>query len=387
MRILHTSDWHLGKKLEGKDRLNEQRALLEEIADIADEKAADIVLVAGDVFDTYTPSSAAEEVFYDGISAISANRRPVVVISGNHDDEKRLCAVTPFSHRMGVYILGNINDVAKIGKTTMPVKAVKGGEGYILFEKDGEFLYVNALPYPSEIRFKETVKEGESFNEKIRRWVQKGFSGNDGDYPQILLSHFFALGAMGVGDEREIELGGSKAVDKNYLPHCAYTALGHIHKYMAVDSVRNIHYSGSILQYCFDEINDKYILCADIDQTGCKNFQKIPLKGGVRLKRIKAQGLERAHALLWENSAYYTELELESDCPLTRAQNRELRTKYPNLVSFKLKIKGREEFIQSKGRSKLSPTDLIRAYYCEKFGGEIADDVLSLYIELMEEFN
>lgn len=384
MRILHTSDWHLGKKLEGRDRLSEQRALLQEIADIAEESMADVVLVAGDVFDTFTPSSAAEEAFYDGVTEISAGRRPVVVISGNHDDEKRLCAVTPFSDRMGVYILGNISDVPKISRTNMPVKAVKGGEGYILFERDGEYLYVNALPYPSETRFKEAVKEGESFNEKIRRWVQKGFSGNDCNYPQILLSHFFALGAVSGGEEREIELGGAKAVDKNYLPPCAYTALGHIHKYMAVDSARNIHYSGSVLQYSFDEINDKFVLTADIDAQGCKNFRKIPLKSGIKLKRLSADGLERAQSLLSENTSFYVELELAADRPLTRAENRELRLRFPNLVSLKLSLKGIEAF-SSAGRRGLSRTDLLRAYYSEVYGGEIPGDVLALYCELMEE--
>lgn len=91
MKIVHTSDWHIGKKLMGRDRGEEFKAVLGEIGDICRREEADLLLVAGDVFDTYTPSAEAEEIFYSSVKNI-ASTCAVLIISGNHDDYVRLTA-------------------------------------------------------------------------------------------------------------------------------------------------------------------------------------------------------------------------------------------------------------------------------------------------------
>ncbi|MGC7879795.1 metallophosphoesterase family protein, partial [Desulforudis sp. 1190] len=91
MRFLHTSDWHLGRTLEGRSRQDEQEEFSQELCRLADDEKIDAVLVAGDVFDTFNPSSAAEQLFYDTLDQLAAGgRRAVVVIAGNHDSPERL---------------------------------------------------------------------------------------------------------------------------------------------------------------------------------------------------------------------------------------------------------------------------------------------------------
>ncbi|MBO7298103.1 MAG: exonuclease subunit SbcD, partial [Clostridia bacterium] len=107
MKILHTSDWHIGKRLMGRFRLDEQAQVLDEIASLCDTETIDLVLIAGDIFDTYTPGAEAEELFFSKIKKIAGEHRAVLLISGNHDDGVRLSAVTPLSEEQGVYIIGN----------------------------------------------------------------------------------------------------------------------------------------------------------------------------------------------------------------------------------------------------------------------------------------
>jgi exonuclease SbcD len=100
VRILHTSDWHLGRALEGINRLDEQREFIDQLVEMAEDESIDLVLVAGDVFDTYNPSAVAEELYYDAVYRLSAKgQRGVVVIAGNHDNPDRLCAASPLAYK------------------------------------------------------------------------------------------------------------------------------------------------------------------------------------------------------------------------------------------------------------------------------------------------
>src|ERR1035437_2649810 len=107
MKILHTSDWHLGKRLEGFSRLNEQSAVLQEICDIADSEKAEAVIIAGDLFDTFNPSTEAVELFYHFTKKLTNNgTRPVIAIAGNHDSPERIEAPDPLAPECGILFSG-----------------------------------------------------------------------------------------------------------------------------------------------------------------------------------------------------------------------------------------------------------------------------------------
>jgi len=107
MRILHTSDWHLGKKLDNFSRIEEQKQVLAEICKIADQEKVDVVIIAGDLFDTYNPGTEAEELFYKTLKKLAKNgSRPVIAIAGNHDSPDRIEVPDPLAKECGIILAG-----------------------------------------------------------------------------------------------------------------------------------------------------------------------------------------------------------------------------------------------------------------------------------------
>ena len=106
MKIVHTSDWHLGKKLKNRERITEQREVLNSLVNYVENNNVDLVIIAGDVYDTYSPPAEAEELFFNIIKQLSNGKRAVLVISGNHDDSDRLYASSVLAESYGVYFAG-----------------------------------------------------------------------------------------------------------------------------------------------------------------------------------------------------------------------------------------------------------------------------------------
>ena len=157
MKILHTSDLHLGKKLNGKiTRYDEQIELLKEIGALCDSEGVDILLVAGDVFDTFIPAAEAEEIFFEFLNAVSSPSRAVVIISGNHDDWQRLSASSSLAGKYNAYIFGGEN-IPSIGGGL--VKATNIGKNFVEIFKGEEGVYIGALPYLGEIKVGEKRRD------------------------------------------------------------------------------------------------------------------------------------------------------------------------------------------------------------------------------------
>lgn len=304
MRFLHTSDWHIGKKLEGRDRLEEQRAVLDEIVSVAERENVDVVLVAGDVFDTYLPSAEAEDLFYDTVMKLSARKRLVVVISGNHDDAMRLCAAVPLAEKLGIVLAGNINAEIRAEIATENARVLSAGAGWLTCESgDKERAFLSLIPYPTENRYKENAVEGETFSDKMKRWLHAGVAYNAERLPVVMVGHFFTVGGEVSDSEREIDLGGARAVSRSIMPDCAYIALGHLHKKQVMNKTGTIRYSGAILQYSFDECSvEKAVVVFDLSGGKIENLREIPLQSGVRLKRISACDLADAEAQLGKSA-------------------------------------------------------------------------------------
>jgi exonuclease SbcD len=153
MRVLHTSDWHIGKRLINRERLDEQAEVLDEIVRICDEENIELVLIAGDIFDNYTPRAEAEELFFSKIRKVAGEKRVVLIISGNHDDGVRLSAVAPLSEENGIYIVGNDRKPLPIAKEwgARTIRPISSGKGYAVFEnQQGEKVFISTLPYPNE---------------------------------------------------------------------------------------------------------------------------------------------------------------------------------------------------------------------------------------------
>ncbi|RKQ84271.1 exonuclease SbcCD subunit D [Brockia lithotrophica] len=170
MRILHTADWHLGSTLEGRDRKEEQAAVLEEIVEIAREEDVDLVLVAGDVYDRYNPPAWAETLLYETLARLAEGGRQVVVLAGNHDSPERIAAAHPLAHERGIHLVGRVPEKPLLFEARRPVRGAP------------ERIAVLPVPYVSEVRLREViyaVEEGSSPND--RQSPERGGGGLEAD--------------------------------------------------------------------------------------------------------------------------------------------------------------------------------------------------------------
>ena len=381
MKILHTSDWHIGKKLINKDRLPEQAEVLDEIIQICEREQIELVLVAGDIFDTYTPSAEAEELFYEKIKKVAGENRVVLAISGNHDDGVRLSAVAPLSEEQGVYIVGNARLAVSLKNSGRKVKPVRSGKGYAVFENEkGERAYIGMLPYPNEARFKEEKSEL-PYIERMQGWIGASMGENTDNLPSILMAHIFVAGGKVSLGEREIDLGGARAIPVNALPNCNYIALGHLHKKQRMGE--NLYYSGSPLQYAFDETADKSVKVFDLTANGVENLQDIPLTSGKKLVRLRADGVEGAETLLKQYENDYVELTLRLKEPLSTTASTTLAG-YKNLASTLIELKTETEQALTS-RKNLSDGELFDAYFQSVYDSEPKKELKGLFLSALAE--
>lgn len=382
MKILHTSDWHIGKRLMDRERLPEQREALEELVRICEDEQADVVLVAGDVFDTFMPSAEAEEVFFHAVKRLAGARRAVVLISGNHDDGVRLAASAPISAEEGVYLFGGSKRALPVGGSR-GVRAVGAGENYLLLENEaGERLYVNALPYPNEARLKEEKTE-ETYAEKVARWISCGAGARGEGVPYVLLTHLFAAGGAASESERDIQLGGARIVPIDCFPADAFTALGHLHKRQRLRD--NVYYSGSLLQYSFDEANiPKSVAILKTEGDKVVFEKEVPLTSGRKLVRLEAAGVEQALALLRRYENAFVELTLHLNAPLTAQETLSLREANEGLVSLIVRTQTAVDAPEIV-RSALSSEELFVEYYKSVYGEPPSDELKEAFLELLGE--
>ncbi|MDA8441280.1 MAG: exonuclease subunit SbcD, partial [Peptococcaceae bacterium] len=269
MRILHTSDWHLGRMLEGRSRIEEQARFIDELCMIVEEEAVDLVLIAGDVFDTVNPPAIAEELFYDALNRLSAGgKRAIVAIAGNHDNPERLCAASPLAVRHGITLYGLPKEVlvpsSLVQSNQGRVVRVAAGQGWVELHIPScpDPAIVAMLPYPSESRLNEVLSENldeEVLRREYSKRVQELFLSLGQhfrpDAVNLGMSHLFVRGGVESESERPIQLGSAPTVEIEAMPSGAqYVALGHLHRAQAVKGApAPTRYSGSPLAYSFSE--------------------------------------------------------------------------------------------------------------------------------------
>lgn len=363
-----------------RDRLPEQREVLDEIVRICEERDVSLVLVAGDVFDTYMPSAESEELFFSAMKQLAGEDRAVVVISGNHDDAVRLSSSAPIAQEHGIYLFGGEPRMFSLC-SDRKVRAVESGESYLVVENENrERVYINALSYPNEARLKEE-KSDLSYAEKIAHWIERGEAGYHGDIPHILLSHLFVAGGKTSESERDIDLGGARVVPLSVLPDNGYVALGHLHK---PQKLRHARYSGSILQYSFDEAADKSVVLLRSEGTEIEVAEEIPLRSGKRLVRLECSGAEEALAILPDYPDCFVELTLHLKQPLSTQETLSLRAANAGLVSLITRVEGGTSVIVER-RSALSSGQLFTEYYKSVYGDEPKEALKEAFLRLLEE--
>lgn len=385
MRFLHVSDLHIGKKIDGVSRIEEQKEVLSEISRVAVDKKVDAILIAGDIYDTFVPSAEAESVFFDFAAQLASEKVAVIVVSGNHDDEDRLLASKNLASQFGVLLCGAENNCFA-GLTAGGLRVEKGGDYFITLAKGEEKAFVITLPYFSESPAQRPYDRNKSYPERVEEILKEISALNTDNSPTVLISHLFMLGGQPTEGERSIDLGGAKLVPPSAIPdNVLYSALGHLHRRQTVLKDRNIVYSGSPLQYSYDEAGDeKSVTLFDLFDNAVDGIEKVVLTKGKKLADLSVAGIENADAVLEGFTDRHVRLTVLTDKPLTAEECRLLKEKYPNITEIRLTLTARDEN-RITGRKYLGDYELFALYVKEKFGSAPDEELASAFKEIMSE--
>ncbi len=403
MKILHTSDWHLGKRLENFSRMEEQQAVLKEICEIADTENVDVVLVAGDLFDTFNPPTEAIDLFYKTLKRLTNNgRRPVIAIAGNHDSPDRIEAPDPLARECGIIFTGYPNSVVSEFELETGLKILNSGEGFmeIQLPDNPTPLRILTTPYANEIRLK-TALGHENSEEELRNVLQQSWSNLadkfcDNQGVNILVSHLFVIEKGSEIPEEPAEekpilhVGGVQAVYTENIPvQVQYTALGHLHRMHAVDKESKVFYSGSPLSYSFAEANQqKYVLIVDVEPGEKAIVVEKPLMKGKKLLRYKAQGIEDALNWLTQNPDCLVELTLVTDTFLTAQERRQINAAHNGIVTIIPEVTNPGEYAACDKKSvdlSKNINELFRDYFKHAKGQEPNAEIMELLAEILSE--
>lgn len=277
MKLLHTSDWHVGKQLRGQSRADEHRAVLAEITGIATAHEVDLVVVAGDLFDTASPSPEAQGIVYDTLLGMAATGAQVMVIAGNHDNAHGLRVLAPLFHRCGVHVVGEV------------ARPHDGGMRSFV-TRDGTPVNVAVLPFVSKrgIVRADQLMSGPAFEHslaysaRLAQLIGALSSGFTADAANVMLAHAFVLGGVAGGGERAAHMVEEYAVQAPAFPATTgYVALGHLHRAQSIPGATSIRYCGSPLQLDFGEVDQpKQVNLVDLQPGKPAKVTEMPLASG-----------------------------------------------------------------------------------------------------------
>ncbi|WP_120521282.1 exonuclease SbcCD subunit D [Arthrobacter celericrescens] len=257
MRLLHTSDWHLGRSFHGVGMLDAQRGFIAQLVDFVREQSVDVVLIAGDVYDRALPGLDVVKLLDDALVAITDAGAKVVLTSGNHDSAIRLGFASRLLERGGVHLRTRVEDLHS------PVLFSLAGDGARVVtasaagaEEAGPLLAVYGIPYLEPRLVAGKLDAGANHFEVTQAAVQRirqDLQARNASAPvhAVVLAHTFASGGITSDSERELSIGGLGAVPLDLFEGFAYTALGHLHGRQEL--APNVRYSGSPLAYSFSE--------------------------------------------------------------------------------------------------------------------------------------
>jgi exonuclease SbcD len=266
MRILHTSDWHLGRSFHREGMLTHQAAFVDHLLEVVDAERVDLVVVAGDIYDRALPHVDAVRLADETLARLAASRAKAVLTSGNHDSAQRLGFSSRLIDAAGVFIR---TDSGAVGTP-------------VLLEDEHGPVAVHGIPYldPDSVREPWGLR-GRSHEAALTEAMRRIRADLDGRGPgtrSVVLAHAFVAGAEPSDSERDISVGGVSIVPTSVFDGIDYAALGHLHgRHTLTESVR---YSGSPLAYSFSEATHRkgsWLVDLDRDGLAAAEFVEAPV--------------------------------------------------------------------------------------------------------------
>jgi exonuclease SbcD len=292
MRILHTADWHVGKTLKGRARLDEQEAVLREIVGLARAHEVDVVLVAGDLYDTAAPSASAQQLVVRTLLGLARDGAQVVAIAGNHDHGPMLDAYRPLASAAGITLVGSVRTAADGGLIELTARST------------GERATVAVLPFLSqryavgaaELVTRTPAEHTGAYDQQLRDILAALAAGFRDDAVNLVTAHLTVIDGVLGGGERTAQSIFEYAVPATIFPVDAhYVALGHLHRRQRMAAGCPVHYSGAPLAVDFGEQeNTPAVLLVEAAPGTPAHVTDLPITTARRLRTVRGTVAELA---------------------------------------------------------------------------------------------
>lgn len=372
MKFLHIADLHIGKCLNQKSLLEDQKIILDQIVKYMEDYNVEVLMLAGDIYDKQIPSKEAVNLFNDFLcDLILKHHYKVYIISGNHDSAERLNFASSILKNEGLYIETYAN---------VPISKY---EFYDEYGKVNLYMLPYSSPLYTRVKFDSTCN---NYSEMIKYYVEN--SNIDFSKRNILLTHHtFLHNNMASFSDSEVRfnIGGTEGIDAAYFKDFDYVALGHLHNPQYVNR-HHIRYSGSILKYSDSEVNiNKVALMVELKEKGNIEITELPLTPLHDLKKIKGtiDELLVNPDVLDEDYVYVT---LTNDTIIPYAMKR-IRVKYPNALSLtyeRLSKQLIDKTIDTTDFKEKSIKDQFNEFYKFINNKELSDNQISILDKILE---
>lgn len=378
MKIIHSADWHLGKLINNVFMTEDQAYILDRLKDRLIETNAEVLIVAGDVYDRSIPPVEAVSLLNAFISDIIETLSiKVIMCSGNHDSSERLSFGSNLLRKKGLYIVG---------------KSEQGYETITLKGKMGETVAFHVIPYMTAFearqRFDQTdIKSSDDLMAHITDAIKKDM---DKTVQNVVVGHGFIVGTEMPEEsdsERPLNIGGTDAISFRHLVDFDYVALGHLHNPQKAGR-EYIRYSGSLLKYSFSENQaQKGIVEVDLKAPGEKSVNFISLNPLRDMRVIKGplEGLTSSEVALEHNNEDYIHAILTDRGALMDPMNT-LRSVYPNILSMEIQASEINENVNEnlEIRREKDPVNLFDMFHQVIEGTELEDHERTFIEEIVE---
>ena len=327
MRLLHTSDWHLGRSLHREDLLPAQQAFLDHLVAVVEAERVDAVLVAGDVYDRAIPSLGAVDLFDGVLRRLAELRVPVVLIAGNHDSARRLGIASRLIERAGVHLR------TEVGRC---------GEPVLLADEFGP-VAVYGVPYLEPALASAELGAGSVSHAAVlgaaMERVRADLVTRPAGTRSVVLAHAFVVGGEVSDSERDITVGGVPSVPASVFAGVDYAALGHLHGSQVLNE--RLRYSGSPLAYSFSEAGQrKTVWLVDLGRDGELTARRVDCPVPRKLARIRGTlGTLLTDAALERHETAWVQATITDRRRPERAME-QLRTRFPHALQLAFEPEG-----------------------------------------------
>jgi DNA repair protein SbcD/Mre11 len=381
MKFLHTGDWHVGKTLARRSRIDEAQEALASVVTVAVEHEVDAVLVCGDVFEHLSPSPEAEQLVYEALLRFEREHIPVVLLAGNHDHPHRWRAIEPLLARFSVHVVPEVR------------RPDEGGLIELAARDGSTSAQIAALPWVTERRLVGAAElmglpgqPYQTYASEVARLLEALCAPFDHEKCNVLAAHLYISGAIPAGSERQLTIGDLFAVAPQAIPATPqYVALGHVHRPQRVPGVAvPARYAGSLLQLDFGEAGqEKSLVLVELEPGKPAKVDEIPFKAGRQLIDVRGTLDELEQYASSADDAYLrVYLVCQSPQPGLGDQVREI---LPNALEVRLEYERSDGDRRGPDLRQLTPRQLFARYHDERYGAKARRELLDLFDRLLDE--